>query len=244
MRKYVITILICLFMISSVVAGATVVVDKEKNIFNLENGTVSINIPVGSYEIVSTADGNEIFIENFGRNLIPGKPNLPSKIFSIAIPPGAEIVDVNYETYNSYVLPGKFNIIPVSLPRVVSVENTEIYQKELEKYNENNNEVYGNNNPYPSSVVELVRRAGFRSYNLADVRVNPFTYYPTSKELVYHSEIKVDVSYAFPEGFSYGEIVADNSEIVKKNAEKIIYNYEQTKNWYPEYKGDRDKKRR
>ncbi|KYK22080.1 hypothetical protein AYK21_00250 [Thermoplasmatales archaeon SG8-52-2] len=240
MRKYVITILICLFMISSVVAGATVVVDKEKNIFNLENGTVSINIPVGSYEIVSTADGNEIFIENFGRNLIPGKPNLPSKIFSIAIPPGAEIVDVNYETYNSYVLPGKFNIIPVSLPRVVSVENTEIYQKELEKYNENNNEVYGNNNPYPSSVVELVRRAGFRSYNLADVRVNPFTYYPTSKELVYHSEIKVDVSYAFPEGFSYGEIVADNSEIVKKKAEKIIYNYEQTKNWYPEYKGDRE----
>jgi hypothetical protein len=139
MKKHVFVVSVCILLISSVLTVTAFNVNKEIKLFNIEDGTVSITIPVGSYEIISTVNGDEIYIENFGRNLIPGRPNLPSKIFSIAIPPGAEIFEVNYETYNSYVLPGKFDIIPVPLPRVASIENPEIYQKELEKYNENYN---------------------------------------------------------------------------------------------------------
>lgn len=240
MNKHFVAISICVLMISSVLTGTAVIVNKEKDLFDIEDGIVSITIPVEAYEITNTINGDEISVENFGRNLIPGKPNLPSKIFSIAIPPGAEIVDVSYEIVNSYVLPGKYDIIPVSLPSVVSTENPEIYQQELKKYNENYNEIYGNNNPYPTSVVEFVRKAGYRSYNLADVRVNPFTYYPLTGELIYNSEITIDISYIFTDEFSKEDIIAETSEIIEKNAKKIIYNYEQAKNWYPEYKGSRD----
>ena len=240
MKKNFIAISICILMISSVITGAAVIVNKNTNQLYVQDGTISLTIPVESYKIVSTSGRDEISVENFGRNLIPGKPNLPSKIFSIAIPPGAEVVDVNYETSNSYVLPGKYNIIPVTLPRVLSEEIPELYQQELNKYNENYNEVYGSNNPYPPSSVELVRKAGYRKYNLADLRVNPFTYYPLTGKLIYHSEIIIDISYTIPKGFSKENIMVDNSDITERNAERIIYNYEQAKNWYPEDKGGRE----
>ncbi len=240
MKKNAIAISICILMISSVLAGATVINEKDTDFFYTTDGTVSVTIPVGTYEITDTSNGHEIFAENFGRNLIPGKPNLPSKIFSIAIPPGAEVEDINYEILDSYVLAGKYDIIPVSLPRVIYEENPEIYQQELKKYQENYQETYESSNPYPQSVVEFVRKAGYRKYNLADVRVNPFTYNPSTGELIYHSEITIDISYTIPKGFTTDDIMVDYSEKTEQHAEKIIYNYYQTKNWYPDVISSRD----
>jgi len=240
MKKHVIGIFLCMLMISSVLASATVNINKETNLFNIEDGTISVTMPVGKYEIESTTEGDEISVENFGRLLIPGKPNLPSKIFSIAIPPGAEIIDINFKVPDNIILPGYYNVLPVVLPRVIGEEIPEIYQQELNQYNENYNEVYESNDPYPSSVVEFVRPAGYRKYNLADVRINPITYHPSSGKLIYYPEIIVDISYTFPDGFSMDDVMIDDLAKTEQQAEKIIYNYEQAKNWYPKCIGGRD----
>ena len=81
MKKHVIGIFLCMLMISSVLASATVNTSKEANLFDIKDGTISVTIPVGEYDIDSTNEGDEIYVENFGRLLIPGKPNMPSKIF-------------------------------------------------------------------------------------------------------------------------------------------------------------------
>jgi hypothetical protein len=240
MKKHVLVVSIIILLISSAIAGASVIVKNDKNAFDLVDGKISVKISVGDYEIISTSEGYEISVENFGRNLIPGKPNLPSKIFSIAIPPGAEITSVDYEILDSDILPAKYDIIPVPIPRVVGEEKPEIYQQELKKYNENYDEIYERDNPYPSYVVEFVRKAGFRKYNLADVRVNPFTYYPSTGELVFNSEIIIELSYKFTDGFSKEDILVDNLESSEKQAEKIIFNYQNAKEWYPRDMGNRD----
>ncbi|MCK4996515.1 MAG: hypothetical protein KAR55_06465, partial [Thermoplasmatales archaeon] len=97
MQRKTIGVLVCMLMIGSVLASATVNVNEETVLFDIEDGTISVTIPVGTYEIESTEQGDEISVEDFGHLLIPGKPNLPSKIFSIAIPPGAELVDIDFE---------------------------------------------------------------------------------------------------------------------------------------------------
>ena len=56
--------------------------------------TTSVTIPVGAYRITTKEQGDEIAVDGFGRLLVPGAPALPSKIFALAIPPGAEVVDV------------------------------------------------------------------------------------------------------------------------------------------------------
>ena len=211
MKKKIPGLIICMLLISSTLIGSSIGA-SDNNSLIMEDGTISVNIPIDSFEIKSTEYGDEITVEDFGHLLIPGKPNVPTKIYSIAIPPGAEITDLRYETSDGEILDDEFNVPPVSSPGVAGRVNTEVQQNEQKIYDDNYESVYLSDEPYPASIVEFVRNAGFRKYNLVDVRVNPFTYNPLSKELVFYSEIKILVDYTIPEDFSTNEIMIDNSE--------------------------------
>ena len=180
MKEKIVGLFICMLMIGSVLVGTGVSENSEIDYCGIGASPIHIRIPVGTYEIKSTEHGDEISIENFGHLLIPGKPNLPTKIFSIAIPSGAELVDVSFEIEDAVILPGNYEVAPVLLPGVIGEENPEIHQQEQRIYEENYNSVYLSDDTYPSSAVEFVRTAGFRKYNLVDVRINPFAYSPLS----------------------------------------------------------------
>jgi len=173
---------VMVFLIAFLMIGSTITnvigSDNEQNyqdekLFNIDAGenSIDIEIPIGEYEIKTTDIGDEIFVKDYGRLLVPGKPNLPSKIFSIAIPPGAKVIDVTFETYKGVILPGTFNVPPSSLPRVIGDEDPEIYEQERKTYENNYDEIYGSNQPYPKSNGEFVRKSGYRKYNLVDVRI-------------------------------------------------------------------------
>jgi len=230
MNKSIVVFLVCMLMVSSVLAGAAV---NTKNVLvESKKGTITLTIPAGSYDIKKTDDGDELYVENFGCLLIPGKPNLPSKIFSIAIPPDAKLKEVRFESINSVVLTDKYNVQPVSLPRVIGEENPDVYEQEQKRYEENYKSTYGSDEPYPSSTVEFVQASGYRKYNLVDVRFTPFTYYPVSGELVYHTEVKIYVSYEFNEDNLAEDLIIDNIARAERQAEEIVYNYEQAQSWY------------
>jgi len=230
---------VCMLMIGSVLSSANVnenklgLQDKEMCFFDINEDSISVTIPVGTYEIRNIEQRHEIFVEDFGSLLIPGKPNLPSKIFSIAVPPEAEVVGISFDASEGVVLPDVYEICPSPLPRVIGEEDPQIYEQDKKIYEENYNLVYDSNDPYPENIVEFERTAGYRKYNLVDVRVTPFTYRPLSGQLIYHPEITVHVSYTFPKGYSIGDIMVDNLAWAEDIAEDIILNYEEAKNWYP-----------
>jgi hypothetical protein len=227
MRKFVVSVLVCVLLTSGVLASASVINNNSEM-----NGEISVVIPVGDYKIENTGQGNYVSADGFGQLLVPGKPNLPSKIFSIAIPPGAKVVDIVYETKDT-VISGFYNVLPSTLPRVIGKEDPAIYAQEQNRYTENYKSVYENNNPYPASVAEIVGTGGYRKYNLVDVRVNPLTYYPISGELIYHSTISVSVRYTISKDFSSKDIMIDNLPQTEKIAKEIVLNYDQAKDWYP-----------
>jgi hypothetical protein len=234
MREKILGILVCTLMISSFVAGVSGndLILKIRGIhpFDIEDGVISSTISVGKYEIKSTdVMGSEIFVEGFGRLLIPGKPDLPSKIFSIAIPPGAILKDFEFNSGESVVIDGNYYIKPVPIPILIGETEPEFYEQMQIEYNENYQQVYNSDDPYPSSTVELVGTGGYRKYNIVNFRVNPITYHPLSGTLIYHPEINIDISYTFPEGFTYDDVMVDN---VDGLAEEIVLNYDQAKNWY------------
>jgi len=226
MEKKIFSVILIMLMTGSALVSAVNIIENNKY------ETINVDIQIGNFEIKNTDNSQEIAIENFGFLLIPGKPVLPSKIFSIAIPPGAIITDIDFEIKNSQIIPGYFNIQPSQLPRAIVKEDPLVYEQEQNKYNENYNLVYTSNNPYPSKVVEFVRTAGYRKYNLVDVRINPITYYPISGKLVYNSDITVNVKYTFPEDYSAEKIMVDNLPKTEQFADQIILNYDQAKNWY------------
>lgn len=219
-------------MISSVLVSANMQ-SNTKQSMGIQNGTITVTIPVGTFSITHTAKGHEVNVENYGRLLIPGKPNLPSKIFSIAIPPGAIVRDVTFTT-KGIVIPGIYRIMPCTLPRVIGQEDPILYTQDQQRYADNYHTTYGSNTPYPSSVGEVMQKqGGYRKYNLVDVRITSFSYRPLTGLLMYYPDISVSIQYTIPQGFSSQDIMIDNLPQTEKTAKEIILNYDQAKNWYP-----------
>jgi hypothetical protein len=231
MMKKLIGIFVCILMICSALVS-TNTLTKNAQGFDIEDGIVTVHIPVGTYEIRNVKQNHEITIENYGRLLIPGKPILPSKIFSIAIPPGAKVQDVQFETDTVSILPGVYHIPPSPLPRVIGPENSVLYERDQNQYAENYKSVYGQNDPYPLSIGEVMGTGGYRKYNLVDVRITPFVYYPSSGRLIVHKNITVTVKYTFPTDFCSTDIMTDNLPRTEHTAQEIIINYDQARRWY------------
>lgn len=203
----------------------------DQNSTNLHE--ILLPIPIGEYSIESTSRGDKISINDFGRLLIPGKPDLPSKIFTIAIPPGASLVTLEYEVGDEVILPGSYNIPPARLPRVIGKEDPVISSRDQRMYSDNYNLVYGKNDPYPGNSVELVGVGGLRKYNLVDVRVTPFTYHPQSGEVIGIHDLTLKIVYTLSEKDLIDNVIIDNLPRMEKLAEDFILNYDQAADWYP-----------
>ena len=124
MKMKIMGIFICMLMIGSVLTSAAMNVEQDL----IEEGRIGVIVAVESYDVKLSDLGDKVLVENFGRLLVPGKPDLPSKIFTIAIPPGAELIDVCFEATESVVLEGIYDIMPAPLPRVIGDEDPVIYQ--------------------------------------------------------------------------------------------------------------------
>jgi hypothetical protein len=242
MKKIIFGVFVSLMLIISVIAGSTSVNNKEQNenVTLFEDGSIITSIPVGNYKIKSSEQGDRVSVNDFGSLLIPGKPQLPTKIIAIAIPPGAQFIDLAYEIGEEMILPGKYNIMPTPLPKVIGAEKPEVAEKEEQVYKENYEHTYKSSEAYPKSIVEFERTAGFRKYNLVDVRVSPFSYKPLTGKLTYYPDIKVKVNYAYPQNINPSDIMVDNVESFEQRASEFILNYEIAKDWYPTSQGVRE----
>jgi hypothetical protein len=232
MLKELASIVICLLMVSS---SLVIVVARSNHVQNIatQNGMITVTIPVGAYSITKTSHGDMVAVEGYGRLLIPGKPNLPAKIFSIAIPPGAKVRNVTFEMKQGIVLPGAYWIAPCELPRVMGIEIPQLFKQDRQCFITNFNTIYGHNTRYPSSIGEVIGLGGYRKYNLIDVRISPFSYGPLTGTLTYYPDITVLVNYTISESDSPQRIMGDSLPRTEKTAQEIIINYNQAKNWYP-----------
>jgi hypothetical protein len=192
----------------------------------------SVTIPVGEYQVSAMRGGAQVTAEGFGSLLVPGKPKLPSRIFAVAIPPGAEVTGVTADAGEGVVLPGRYVVPPAPLPRVISEQDPGANPERLRMYEQNRDAVYGSDDAYPAEIAQFVRRAGYRKYNLVDVRVAPFAYHPRSGRLVFHPQITVHVDYELPD--REVEVIDDNLQRTEQVARRIILNYDDASAWYPQ----------
>ncbi len=191
---------------------------------------ITVNLRDDLYSVDSRSEGQYLDMENFGIRNIPGKPRLPSRIVAVAIPPGASVTDVRVTTESQIELTDDYNIPPVTLRRVIGDENPELLLKQQAEYQQNYNAVYTRNGFYPESIIEFVRQAGFRKYNIADVRVIPFQYNPMTGSMILNRGIKIHITYTMPDLDVVH--IQDNSLRMEAEAAGFIENYSDTVRWY------------
>ena len=192
-----------------------------------ESQTMIQTVFLEDFTIVTSEDGDEIQVDNFGKLLVEGKPLLPSKIVSYALPPHSKVLDINVKIDAIKTFPRPVEIVPCPTPLVIDGDNDE----NNSIFKTNYNDVYQRNDPYPANIIEFMGRSQYRKYELIDIRVNPFTYYPISKQLDYYPKITIQIEYELTEKT---DIVVDNLKRTEQTAAQLIENYQQAQQWYPQ----------
>lgn len=176
----------------------------------------------GEYEIIELTDGQqEIHMHGFGQLLTPKAPKLPSKIFSIGIPPEATVRSVKIIPIKKIHLPGKYHIIPAEIPYPTSSNAQEIYTA-------NGDAVYSSDDPFPKSRGKFLRKGAYRKYDYVDVRFTPFEYHPQSGNLFLFTQAKVMIDYEPAAKLSHKKqkAIKERKPEVKARGRQYIINYD------------------
>ncbi len=222
--------IIATFLIGSSFAGAQFgapIVEKKQ--YHSAN-EIRLAFTFDGYSLQQTPEGYLVHMDDFGRLSTPGEPTLPSKIVAVAIPPSAVVSSVSYESHDPMVLSERYTISPIS-PALPLNENEELTKTIQQQYKNTYTQIYTHNANYPEEIVTLVRTAGFRSYNLVDLRVSPFQYRPLDRKLIFHTDIRITVSYSMPRDTATQPSLPLSSRM-QHRAEQFIVNYDQAQQWY------------
>jgi hypothetical protein len=178
----------------------------------------------GEYRMVQDGGGHRIDMEGFRCSTGPGNPQLPSKRFLIALPPGARV--------QSTELSGTYRIAPTPPP--LPLAGPEAYPRLLremnEEWEENYRAVYSGDLGYPEETGKLVGAGSLRKYSYACVSFCPFRYRPLSGRLVHFDAARVVIHYRLSEP---GSVEAERAEELKwdtladREAQGLFMNFEE-----------------
>lgn len=197
----------------------------------------NMSVQIRDLEPVLTGDlSNPIAVSDYGILNIPGNPQIPSRIFAIAIPPDATVKRVSVTSDHTIKLEGEFDLKPVPMKRVITGENPELYARQLEEYQSKIQNTRAMVGSYPETIGEYVGIQSFRKYKLANVRISPIQYTPSSGEVIVHKGIRVNIDFERTATSDLPEL--DHSPRMEARARRIILNYDEAQAWYSEYKGE------
>jgi len=189
---------------------------------------ISVTIEAGEYSVTVDSSGKDLIsASNFGMRNVPGKPSMPAKIFYIAIPPDAEVSNVTFDAQTKY-LERSFNIAPGN---IYLHTDGKTYESALKEYQENYNEIYSQDLPYPSEQFRYLGTGGFRKYKLVRIEYSPWQYYPLSGLVLFAPQVTVNIEY---EHVSKLTTQVNLSDTVREDfAQELIRNYDEAQQWYP-----------
>ncbi len=169
--------------------------------FSVAAGEATITLHAADYAVTASAGGQIVDMEGFGYLGVPGAPRLPMKRFLVALPPGARAVSVEVLAAVTSGLPGEYRIAPHApiMPLPDTPRFADHVDRMRSEWRAEHDAVYLADGACPQHVAWLAGSGGLRKYSYASVAFCPFTYYPLSGRLDYHSEVTVAIRYSLPE---------------------------------------------
>jgi hypothetical protein len=117
-----------------------------------------------------------------------GAPSLPRASFSLLIPQGAEVIDVEVVSLDKEVITGEYDIYPTQHPQP-------FLKGKVFPFVEPDKNIYTQSTPYPEKIIESSHTGSMGGYRIASLLVYPIQYVPSEKQLIFHSRIEFRVTY-------------------------------------------------
>ncbi len=123
---------------------------------------------------------------------IPGTPELPEVMQTVVIPAGAVVTGIELLAEEWVDLPGSYNVGPAQPDRELpkpGVDNPLVLVGP-------DSEIYGSTAPYPTATLQLLTSGTMCGYRLANVRLNPVRYTPSTGRLQLATVLEYRLTYA------------------------------------------------
>jgi len=246
-KMFIIFIALCVGLITGLWPEISVSKPDRKKHAARTRGSIELNLQAGQPEYSRTGDNNDsVQLKGFSWLQSPGDPQLPSKIYNVLLPPGADIssVNVSITKSSSREVEKDFDIRackPYALQqqkkwrdkrgKAKPREHEEhIWGKGKKIINGRNLLVYKHNRKYPRTPVELLSTGVHGQLKYVRLRFTPFQYKPITKKLTLNSEVKCRIS------FETGEKINVSSNTLKSLrvgiASELYTNSKDALGWY------------
>jgi hypothetical protein len=121
-----------------------------------------------------------------------GAPQLPEGIVHLALPPGKEIAAIVVKSLESEPLHGEYDLFPAQPPQILSRRNVQFVPRDESRFL--------SSAPYPESIVEIAPQGYLAGYNVGALIVHPVQYVASTRMLILHTRIELEVSYGERDG--------------------------------------------
>ncbi|UCG93198.1 MAG: T9SS type A sorting domain-containing protein [candidate division WOR-3 bacterium] len=117
-----------------------------------------------------------------------GAPELPVKSIKIALPYGAQVVQISVISSESKVIDGEFLVSCAQPPVILS-------NKEITEWAQPNDAIYQSDKPYPENSVEFMGMGIYDNHYICELLIYPVQYLPQSKKLIFYTALDFAVTY-------------------------------------------------
>lgn len=189
---------------------------------------LQVDVPAPGYQVV----GDMLLVEDAAYINASGTPNLPCRMITLALPPGAIVESVQFHGTRQEV--GTVTIPPVH-PMLPIMRDEDLVARILKTYEAKKDEFYSSDGLYPEAYGELLSTGGLRKYTLVNVACFHFAYRPVSKKLYFVPNITVEINYIMPDLESHrAKFWKDLKDDATFDgiAQEIIYNWRDVGDWY------------
>ena len=179
-----IVVLLLVFILSSIVDAIN---RKKSN--NSQTDSIIVTLSSKDYNIKLLENGySKITMDDFGYDIIPGKPQLPAKTFLVGLPPGAKVSHIKVIKDNKVPIPGEYKITTV--PDILPMDGKISVKRNSFTSIKNKVDVKSIDN---SDVYKYLGMGKIRTYSYAKIRFYPFTY--ENNKLIFHKSIALKTFY-------------------------------------------------
>lgn len=199
--------------------------------------TVSLTLNAGQYRIVPGAQGDTVEMDGFSPASMPGNPQLPAKIYDVALPPSTDMATVQLAITNVVTeeVPGTYNLRPA--PAAASAPSGRSVRLNWGSASNirggKNLDVYNLDQKYPKSVAVLEELSGMRKWKFARVQFFPVQYNPVSGKVYVVKSAVVTVSGSVSSRSRLGAALLGDNAMDSVAAERFV-NYDAARAWYKE----------
>jgi hypothetical protein len=186
--------------------------------------TQSYQLKVPDYRIDSTTgDFQRIFIDGYYSYAVPGYPDLPAKIFRVAVPPEVDPASINLNyTIEKIKNLGTYNI--QESPPLKTWADDEFTLGQTA-------DIYDQDAFFPADCIEYLGFSQMRKWRIVAFKFIPFQYNPVTGELKFVSEVKVTIDYQT--GMRTDEIEFELTDsVMDSRAQQLLLNYQESFPWY------------